>query len=155
MAIGLAAAVLLMGTLTQARVVNANIDDSSTIIGMNRLRAAYLDIDPSLEPYFITSAHDDQQGLMDTYLMGWPRTTFSHVIASTSIFLAVFNAIVAATLGALIAGAAGANPGVVVLVGVVAGVAFIAGQLLVGRRTFRSLRLPSHFPTPPPGSADN
>jgi hypothetical protein len=155
MAIGLAAAVLLMGTLTQARVVNASIDDSSTIIGMNRLRAAYLDIDPSLEPYFITSAHDDQQGLMDTYLMGWPRTTFSHVIASTSIFLTVFNAIVAATLGALIASAAGAHPAVVALVGAIVGVGFIAGQLLIGRRTFRSVRQPSHFPTPPAASASN
>ena len=72
MAIGLAAAVLVMGTLTQARVVNASIDDSSAILGMNRLRAGYLEIDPSLAPYFVTSAHDDQQGLMDTYLMGWP-----------------------------------------------------------------------------------
>lgn len=152
MAIGLAAAVLLMGMLTQARVVNASVDDSSAIIGMNRLRAAYLDIDPSLEPYFITSAHDDQQGLMDTYLMGWPRTTFSHVIASTSIFLTVFNAIVAGTLGALVASAAGAQPAVIALVGAAVGLGFIAGQLLIGRRSFRSLRQPSHFPTPTDGS---
>src|SRR6476469_3232423 len=91
MAIGLAAAVLLMGILTQARVVNASIDDGSAVIGMNRLQAAYRDIDPSLEPYFVTSPHDDQRGLMDTYFMGWPRSTFSHVIASTSIFLTVFQ----------------------------------------------------------------
>jgi hypothetical protein len=149
MAIGLAAAVLVMGTLTQARVLNASVDDSSTILGMNRLRAAYLQIDPSLAPYFVTSAHDDQQGLMDTYLMGWPRTTFSHVMASTSIFMTVFNAIVAGVLGALVASTAGAHPAVVAVVGTVVGGGYVAGLLAIGRRTFGSLRQPSHFPTPP------
>jgi hypothetical protein len=148
MAIGLAAAVLVMGTLTQARVINASVDDSSAIIGMNRLRAAYLEIDPSLEPYFVTSAHDDQQGLMDTYLMGWPRTTFSHVVASTSIFMTVFNAIVAGALGALVSSAAGAHPALVAVVGTVVGLGFIAGELAMGRRSFGTVRQPSRFPTP-------
>ena len=44
---------------------------------------------------------------MDTYLMGWPRSTLSHVAGSTSIFLTVVNAIVAGTLGALVTDAAG------------------------------------------------
>jgi hypothetical protein len=151
MSIGLAAAVLVMGTLTQARVVNASIDDSSAILGMNRLRAGYLDIDPSLAPYFVTSAHDDQQGLMDTYLMGWPRSTFSHVVASTSLFLTVVNAGVAGTLGALVTGTTGADATVVTLVGVACGVLYLAGQLLVGQRSFRTLRQESLFPTPPAG----
>jgi hypothetical protein len=148
MAIGLAAAVLVMGTLTQARVVNASIDDSSAILGMNRLRAGYLDIDPSLAPYFVTSAHDDQKGLMDTYLMGWPRSTLSHVVASTSIFLCVVNAVVAGTLGALITSAAGAPAAAVALVGGAAGLLYLAGQLVVGQRSFRTLRQTARFPTP-------
>jgi hypothetical protein len=149
MAIGLATVVLVMGTLTQAREHNASNDDSSDNIAMNRLRAAYLQIDPGLAPYFVTSAHDDQQGLMDTYLMGWPRTTFSHVVASTSIFMTVFNAIVAGALGALVASTAGAHPAVVAVVGAVVGGGYIAGQLAIGRRTFGTLRQTSHFPTPP------
>jgi hypothetical protein len=148
MAIGLAAAVLVMGILTQARVVNASADDASAVIGMNRLRAAYLEIDPSLAPYFITSAHDDDRGLMDTYLMGWRRSTFSHVVASTSIFLTVFNGIVAGTLGALVAGAAGATPALVAVVGVAVGLLYLGSQLWVGMRSFRTLKQPSRFPTP-------
>ena len=151
MSIGLAAAVLVMGTLTQARVVNASIDDSSAILGMNRLRAGYLDIDPSLAPYFVTSAHDDQRGLMDTYLMGWPRSTFSHVVASTSIFLTVVNAGVAGTLGALVTSTTGAGGAVVTVVGIVAGLLYLGAQLLVGQRSFRTLQQTSHFPTPPSG----
>jgi hypothetical protein len=151
MSIGLAAAVLVMGSLTQARVVNASIDDSSAILGMNRLRAGYLDLDPTLAPYFVTSPHDDQQGLMDTYLMGWRRSTFSHVVASTSIFLTVVNAGVAGTLGALVTGTTGADTAVVTLVGLAAGLLYLGAQLLVGQRSFRILQQPSRFPTPPPG----
>ena len=148
MAIGLAAAVLVMGTLTQIRVVNASIDDASAILGMNRLRAAYLAIDPSLAPYFVTSPHDDQSGLMQTYLMGWPRSTLSHVAGSTSIFLTVVNAIVAGTLGALVADAAGAGSPVVVVAGVLCGLGYVAAQLVIGQRSFASTRQESRFPTP-------
>ena len=148
MAIGLAAAVLVMGTLTQIRVVNASMDDASCVLGMNRLRAAYLDIDPDLAPYFVTSPHDDQQGLMVTYLMGWPRSTLSHVAGSTSIFLTVVNAIVAGTLGALVADAAGAGSPVVVVAGVVCGLGYVAGQIVIGQRTFATVRHASRFPTP-------
>jgi hypothetical protein len=150
MAIGLSAGVLVMGTLTQIRVVNASVDDASTVLGMNRLRAAYLDLDPELAPYFITSHHDDQQGLMDTYLMGWPRSTLSHVTGSTSIFLTVVNAIVAGTLGALVSSAAGAGSPVVVVVGVACGLGYVAGQVIIGQRTFASSRQESRFPTPGP-----
>jgi hypothetical protein len=148
MAIGLAAAVLVMGTLTQIRVVNASVDDASTILGMNRLRAAYLDLDPGLAPYLITSPHDDQQGLMDTYLMGWPRSTLSHVAGSTSIFLTVVNAIVAGTLGALVANAAGAASAVVVVTGLACGLGYVGGQLVIGQRSFATPRQESHFPSP-------
>ncbi len=151
MAIGLAAAVLVMGTLTQARVVNASIDDSSAILGMNRLRAGYLEIDPSLAAYFVTSAHDDQRGLMDTYLMGWPRSTFSHVAASTSIFLGFVNAVVAGTLGALVTSAFGSAPAGVAFVGVAAGLLYVGGQVVVGQRSFRALRQTARFPTPGDG----
>ena len=148
MAIGLAAAVLVMGSLTQIRVVNASADDASCILGMNRLRAAYLDLDPSLAPYFITSPHDDHRGLMVTYHMGWPRSTLSHVAGSTSIFLTVVNAIVAGTLGALVADAVDAASAVVVVTGVVCGVGYVAGQLVIGQRSFASIRQESRFPSP-------
>ncbi|SDP19482.1 hypothetical protein SAMN04489867_1694 [Pedococcus dokdonensis] len=151
MAIGLAAAVLVMGTLTQIRVVNASIDDASTILGMNRLRAAYLDLDPGLAPYLVTSPHDDQQGLMQTYLMGWPRSTLSHVAGSTSIFMTVINAIVAGTLGALVADAAGGGAAVVVVLGTVCGVGYVVAQLVIGQRSFATPRQDSRFPTPSTG----
>ncbi|MEP6851979.1 MAG: hypothetical protein ABJA87_04900 [bacterium] len=62
LSIGLAGAVLVLGTLTGVRVANASIDDAGLIVGMNRIRAAYLAIDPSLDEYFLASGHDDQAG---------------------------------------------------------------------------------------------
>jgi hypothetical protein len=43
------------------------------IMGMNRIRAAYVAIDPGLAPYFVASWHDDRAGLMRTYTMGAAR----------------------------------------------------------------------------------
>ena len=66
------------------------------IKGMNRLRAAYLDIDPTLEPYFITGLTDDEAGIGQTYTMGATRRNLSHVAASAGIFIVAVNTIVAA-----------------------------------------------------------
>ena len=124
------------------------------VLGMNRLRAAYLEIDPGLEPYLITSWHDDQGGLMGTYLMGWPRSTFSHVLASTSVFMLALNSMVAGTLAALIAHAAGAGTAVVVVAGVAVGLGHVAAMVTVGNRTFRAPRQEPRFPSPPAGARD-
>jgi len=102
LSIGLASAVLVLGTLTGVRVMNASQDDSLMIIGMNRLRAAYVDLDPTMADYLVTSWHDDQAGVTRTYAMGRPRRTFSHVVGSTSMFMNIVNTIVAGTLGALV-----------------------------------------------------
>src|SRR4029450_7354294 len=64
--------VILIGTLTQMRLGNAAIEDLAHVVGMNRLRAAYVELDPGIERYFVTSAHDDDNGIWQTYnhLMG-------------------------------------------------------------------------------------
>ena len=61
--------VLMIGTLTQVRLGNAAFEDLGHVIGMNRLRAAYVKLDPGIEPYLVTSAHDDDPG------SGRPTTT--------------------------------------------------------------------------------
>ena len=35
-------------------------------------------------------------------------------------------------------------------IGIAAGLLYLAGQLLVGQRSFRTLQQPALFPTPPP-----
>ena len=58
---------LFVGVATQVRLIEAWIDDFWLVSGMNRLRHAYLEIAPGLEPYFVTGHNDDEQGLYETY----------------------------------------------------------------------------------------
>src|ERR1700716_2855388 len=60
-------ALVVIGTLTQRRVGNASLEDLAHVIGMNRLRAGYVEIDPSIERFLVTSAHDDENSVWQTY----------------------------------------------------------------------------------------
>jgi hypothetical protein len=149
LSIGLASAVLVLGTLTGVRVHNASVDDAALITGMNRIRAAYLAIDPGLAPYFVASWHDDPAGLMQTYTMGVARHMVSHVVGSTSMFMNVVNAIVAGVLGALIANAANAIPTWTAIIGSLSALAYLFVMVAIGRRTFAQPQIDVRFPTPP------
>jgi hypothetical protein len=58
---------LLIGLGTYLRLVEADIEDVWLITGMNRIRQAYLQLAPDLDPYFVTSHHDDEAGILQTY----------------------------------------------------------------------------------------
>jgi hypothetical protein len=149
LSIGLTAAILVLGTLTSVRVMNASQDDANLIFGMNRLRAAYVEIDPSIERYLVTGTTDDMAGLMATYLHGTPRPLVSHIVGSTSFFMHVVNSIVAGSLGAVIANAAGASPSLIAVVGTAAGLGHMAIAVYVAQRTFATPKLPARFPSAP------
>ncbi|MEP6629624.1 MAG: hypothetical protein ABJA89_04100 [Lapillicoccus sp.] len=143
LAIGLAAAVLVLGTLTQLRVILASTEDASLIIAMNRLRAAYVDLAPEVGPYLVTSTLADREGLMQTYTLGRPRSQPAHIAGSTSLFLGAVNTLVAGTLGALVAYAADAPVALRVAVGAVSGLAYLGVFLAIGQRSFGPGRFPS------------
>jgi hypothetical protein len=148
LSIGLTSVILVLGTLTGVRIHNASREDGALILGMNRLRAAYVQMDPGIAEYLVTSQHDDQPGLMMTYTMGIPRSTMSHVLGSTSTFIHIVNAIVAGALGALIADAAVGEAWATAPIGLVAGVAFLALVTEAARRSFARPPMDSRFPTP-------
>jgi hypothetical protein len=148
LSIGLTSAILVLGSLTGVRVHNASREDAAIVLGMNRLRAAYVGLDPDIAQYLITSQHDDQAGLMLTYTMGLPRSAISHVFGSTSMFIHIVNAMVAGTLGALIADAAGGNALATSLVGIVAGVAYLAIVVGAAQKSFERAPIEARFPTP-------
>ena len=55
--------VLLVGVGTMIRLNHANTDDLGMVVGMNRLRHAYLELAPELEPYFVTRTMTTRQVL--------------------------------------------------------------------------------------------
>lgn len=149
MSIGLASAVLVLGTLTHIRVHLASAEDHALVAGMNRLRAAYRELEPGIEKYFMASWNDDTPGVMATYSLGLPRRTVLHVAGSASFFLAMVNTLVGGTLGALVASAAGGSVAVITLVGVAAGAAYLGCAVEVGRRSFRVLQTEVRYPSTP------
>lgn len=153
-AMAVLALVLLIGVLTQLRVNNASSEDRALVMGMNRLRAAYLEIAPELRPYFITSSYDDEDGVIQTYSMGEGRRV-SQVVASAGIFIALVNSAIAALLAGVVGHTLGGSTAVSVTVGLVAFVAYLAVSVLLGAQQYLrvrrvvSPRFPSgHAPSP-------
>ena len=146
LAIGLASAALVMGVLTAVRVTTASREDADLIRAMNRIRHAYVDLAPELAPYLTASTHDDAAGLMLTNALGRQRHPALHVVGGTGFFLMVVNALVAGTLVALVTDTAGAGSAVTAVAGSLAALAYCAGHIGLGRRTFTThhdIRFPS------------
>ena len=59
--------VFFVGTATIARLGHLNYQDAMWVMGMNRIRHAYLELHPELEQYFVTGRHDDVRGVMETF----------------------------------------------------------------------------------------
>jgi hypothetical protein len=64
--------VFLLGIAAYARLVQINTEEFQLVLAMNRLRLAYLTIEPGLEPYFTTGHHDDERGVIATYMLDRP-----------------------------------------------------------------------------------
>jgi hypothetical protein len=58
---------LFVGIATLGRITAASNEDLRYLQGMNRLRRAYHDLVPGLEPYFITSGYDDFESVLELY----------------------------------------------------------------------------------------
>jgi hypothetical protein len=91
---------LLVGLGTYVRLVEADIEDAWLIVGMNRLRHAYLELAPDLEPYFVTSSHDDFPGIVLTYSFRH-RVGIVHLLSGSPFIVGVIDAVVSGLLGSL------------------------------------------------------
>ena len=95
--------VLFVGLATFVRLVQVNNEDVQWTLGINRLRHAYLDIDPSVGPYFVTAWHDDEYGLLVSFAArpgGW---RFVHGFVTTPGMLAVVDGVLAGVLAGFVA----------------------------------------------------
>lgn len=92
--------VLFLGVATFGRLVEINREDVRWVIGMNRLRHAYLTAAPDLAPYFVTGSSDDEAGIMITFGAKPGRGGFVHEFVTTPGLIAVVNGVVAGALAA-------------------------------------------------------
>lgn len=119
--------VLLVGLVTYIRLSDANLDDLGLMVGMNRLRHAYLELTPELEPYFVTAHHDDKASILRSYGLGY-RPGLTRVLGATPNLVAAINVVVVGVLAAIIAQLLGAQDAVILAVGVVAALAAVVGH---------------------------
>jgi hypothetical protein len=143
--------VLFVGLGTWIRMGAANYHDAQTVIGMNRIRGAYLEIAPDLARYFVMGVHDDPPGVSIT--MGVPpRTpTVVHLLASTPFLIIVLNAVVAGAIAAVALVAFGTpEPLAVVVIAVVVAilVAVLEVRSAAQRIRDQQLLVEPLFPTP-------
>jgi hypothetical protein len=143
--------VLLLGIATYVRQVQINNEEFQLVLAMNRLRRAYLTIAPGLEPYFTTGHHDDEPGLVATYMLAHPsrRWLLVHFVINTPTIVATVDAALAAAIAVLLLQVAGAATAARVAGGVVAFLAVWGGLMPMQRHSADPLRYTTpRFPTP-------
>lgn len=124
---------LFVGCATFVRLGEINNEDLIWVQGMNRLRRAYLDLDPGIEPYLITGTTEDLQGVLLSYGAGRERPSLRgnimHGLVTTPAMIAFVDCVVAAVLVALILAQLGAG---MELAAVGAALGFVVALVLFG-----------------------
>jgi hypothetical protein len=144
----------LVGVATFARLGEANAEDLQSIQGMNRIRHAYVEIAPQLEPYFVAARNDDMPALFSAYRIGSGsmssvRVGLHHAFVMTQGMVGIINAMVAGVFGFLLVMLLGAPTAEAVAAGALFLAVALALQVVVGVATYRRLResLTIHFPS--------
>lgn len=133
--------VLLIGIGTAVRLAAALEEDFALVMGMNRLRRAYLDIAPELERYFITSAFDDVLSVFQSY-SGYGRpmrmgVTPSRVLSGSATIVSILDYVLIGIIVALLANLATDHVGTYVTAGALAGLS--AAIVMIGVVPYRSI----------------
>lgn len=136
--IGVLAFLTVIGLMTQTRVGGVADQDMEYVIAMNRLRAAYVQLDPGVEPYLLAAAHDDEAGMRQTYSFILVEG-FGHVFGSSFMLTFVVNGLLVGLLGASIVSVLGGAAGWAIAVGLVLGIAFVVGSAQWGFRHYAAV----------------
>lgn len=126
----------LIGIMTQVRVMNVSEEDMMYVVAMNRIRGAYVDLDPDVADVFLASPYDDQLGMKRTYSFLRPRS-ISIFLGSSVLLLIVVNACVAGLLVASAIIAGGGAFAWAAALGGIAGLLLAAGFMTFGGVGFR------------------
>lgn len=144
--------VLFIGLGTLFRVDASNYHDSRCVIGMNRIRAAYLELAPELERYLVMGTTDDERGIALTMGLDPNKLGFGHFISATPILIATVNSMLVAGIGALASLELSAGRLTALGIGAAAFVIATALQGAYGGRRLASLRA-GHVPLFPTGGS--
>ena len=134
--------VFFVGSSTLVRLNEINQEDLQWVRGMNRLRRAYLEIDPGIEPYLITGWTEDVVGVLRTF--GAPggsglqapsiRGNIMHAFVTTPMMILIVNCVVGAVLVGLVVAQLGMTMELAAIAAVAAFVLIFAAFAAYGYR---------------------
>jgi hypothetical protein len=87
--------VYFLGFVTIVRLAQVNLENARWVQGMNRIRNAYLQLEPELEPYFVTSKYDDDAGVLQSTVAHLDVAPRYQAFVSAPGVVAVINSVVA------------------------------------------------------------
>ncbi|WP_022887924.1 hypothetical protein [Agromyces italicus] len=143
-AIGVLALLVLLGVITQLRAFNTAAEDLVYVLAMNRLRRAYLDLDPGIARYFLTGTTDDETGAKITNFPFATRDRSQVFASSMMVMLVVNTALVGMFVGAVVF-ALSASLGWAIAAGTVIAIAQFVVWMVRGYRSYRGT-LDAHSP---------
>jgi hypothetical protein len=144
--------VFLLGIAAYARLVQINTEEFQLVLAMNRLRNAYLRIEPGLERHLTTGHHDDERGVIATYMLDRPsrQWLWVHFLVNTPTIVATVDAALATAIVVLLLQVAEAARAAVAAGGAVAFLAVWGTLFRLQLHTLRPFRGKTpRFPTPP------
>jgi hypothetical protein len=134
------------------RIAASNYHDAQTLIGMNRIRGAYLEIAPDLEKYFVMGVHDDPRGVTITAAIPPGLPWIIHLLSSTALLLVILNGVVAGAVAALaLVRFVVVGPALAILGALATAILVLLLEMLVARHNIAIVRAAVRplFPTPP------
>ena len=126
--------VLLVGVGTVLRMGIANWHDARCVIGMNRIRAGYMEIAPDLERFFVMGTTDDQRGISLTMAMQPGTPLAVQMLASSPLLVSVLDAILVAAIFALLVIQLGGATVPAIVIGAIGFLATFGGFMLYAGR---------------------
>jgi len=95
--------VFLIGVGTNLRMGMSNLHDAQCVIGMNRIRAGYLEIAPDLDRFFVMGTTDDTHGVALTMAVQRDTPILVQMLASTPLLVSIVNSILFGAIVSLLA----------------------------------------------------
>lgn len=93
--------VYFLGVSTVARLAQVNYEDAVWMQGMNRIRNAYLELAPELEPYFVTSRYDDEEGILQSLVAARPPMSPLQPFVAIPGVVAVIDSVIAGAIAGI------------------------------------------------------
>ena len=143
--------VYFLGVATFVRLIQVNWEDTRWVQGMNRIRHAYLELAPELEPYFVTSRYDDDLGILQSAvaMRKWPSPA-QGLVAIAGV-VGVIDSVVAGAIAGIAAVALDFGTAAAVGLGGALFLVSATGFVALGDRQIERARheLDPVFPSPP------